>query len=126
MRTCVIQDSAEYEVEVGRVVSAAFGDLPASGDGVAIVAEGRGAALGERLALPPELPLAVVDTHLVDPADAALVGVQLEVPAIGRIASDDRDVVRRIGMLGRSTLDQVSPRVMPLESDLAAPRPSLT
>jgi hypothetical protein len=76
------------EIEVGAVVGAVFGDLPASGDRVPVVAEGRCEALGERLALPPELPLAVADA-LVDAANAALVGVQLEVRPVGRVASDD-------------------------------------
>jgi hypothetical protein len=46
--------------------------------------------LGERLALPPELPLAVADGHLVDAADAAFVGVQLEVRPVGRGATGAR------------------------------------
>src|SRR6185436_5374676 len=95
-----VDDPAVDEVEVGRVVGAVFGDLPASGDRVPVVADGRGEALGERLALAPELPLAVADAHLVDTADAALVRVQLEVRPVGRIASDDGDVVRCLGKLG--------------------------
>src|SRR5919106_1150033 len=67
------ENSAEDKVEVGRVVGAVFGDLPAPGDRVPVIAERRCEALGERLALPPELPLAVADAHLIDAADAALV-----------------------------------------------------
>jgi hypothetical protein len=71
-------------------------------------------------------PLAVADAHLVDAADAALVGVQLEVRPVGRIASDEGDVVGRLGKLGRPTLEQMCPRVVPLEGDPSAARPRLS
>ena len=48
--------------------------------------------------------------HLVDAADATLAGVQLEVRPVGRIASDDGDVVGCLGKLDRRTLDQMDPR----------------
>src|SRR2546428_468270 len=99
-------DSPVDEIEVGPVVGAVFGGLPASGDRVPVVAEGCWEALGERLALSPELPLPVADAHLVDAADAAHVGVQLEVRPVGRIASDDGEAVGRLGKLSRPTLDQ--------------------
>ena len=83
-------------------------------------------ALGERLALPPELPLAVADAHPVDAADAARIGVQLEVRPVGRIASDDGDVVGRLGKIGRPTLEQMCPRGVPLEGDPSAARPRLS
>src|SRR6266550_2107777 len=76
-------------------------DVPPTGDRVSVVAEGCREALGEGLALPPELPLAVADAHLVDAADAALVGVELEVRSVSRIASDDGVVVGRLRKLGR-------------------------
>src|SRR5205814_697167 len=80
----------------------------------------------ERLALPPESPLAVADAHLVDAADAALVRVQLEVGPVGRVASDDGDVVGRLGKLGRRALDQVCARGVPLERGASPTRPRLS
>src|SRR4051812_8112396 len=73
------------EVEVGSPLSVVL-DLPAAVDPVAVVAEAADEALVEGLALARERPLAVADGHLVDPADAAVVGVELEVGAAGRVA----------------------------------------
>src|SRR5215216_5123401 len=71
--------------------------LPAAGDRVAVIADRRSEALRERLALAPESPLPVFDAHLVDTADTALVGVELEVGTVRGVASHDRDAVGCLG-----------------------------
>src|SRR5215210_1842771 len=81
------------EVEVGLPRQPVRRLLPAAGDRVAVIADRCGEALRERLALAPELPLPFSDAHLVDSADAALVGVELEVGPVGGVASNDRDGV---------------------------------
>src|SRR5829696_5428905 len=48
-------------------------------------------------------------------ADAALVGVELEVGSVGCVASHDRDGVGRLGHLHRRALYQVCARVMPFD-----------
>src|SRR5687767_14994986 len=74
-------------VEVVLPGRAVVADLPATGDGRAVLAEGAGVALAEverrevRL-LPPQRPDAVPEAHLVDARDAARVEVVLEVVAL--------------------------------------------
>src|SRR5918993_3511793 len=74
-----LPDLTVGKVKVGLPRAAVRRLLPAAGDRVAVLADRRGEALRERCALTPELPLPVSDAHLVDAADAALVGIELEV-----------------------------------------------
>src|SRR5215212_9983282 len=101
------------EVEIGLPREPVRRLLPAAYDGLAVIADRRAEALRERFALAPELPPPVSDTHLVDTADAAIVGVKLEVGPIGCITSHDRDAVGCLGHLHRGALHQVCARVMP-------------
>src|SRR5262249_21735478 len=112
------------EFEVGRVVRAVLGDLPAPGNPPAAVLEPPGETLRERLALAPEPPLATTDAHLVDPADAAIVGIELVVGPVGCIAADQPHATGCLRHLDRPALDQVGARVVPLERRprLAGPR----
>src|ERR687895_1092303 len=103
------------KVKIGLPGAAVRRLLPAAGDRVAIITDRRAEALRERFALAPELPLPVSDAHLVDAADAALVGVELEVGPVRGVASHDRDAVRCLGHLHRRTLDQVCSRVVPFD-----------
>jgi len=82
-------ESAVGQVEVGRVVGAVLGLLPAADNRPAVVVESAGEALRERLAVAPELPLAVADAHLVHATNASIVGVELVVRPVGRVASND-------------------------------------
>src|SRR5215217_1207628 len=102
-----LPDLAVGEVEVGLPRQPIRRLLPAAGDRVAVIAYRRAEALRERLALAPELPLPFCDAHLVDPADAALVGVELEVGPVRGVASHDRDPVGRLGHVHRRALHQV-------------------
>src|SRR5919202_5446125 len=88
-----LPDLAVGEVKVGLPRAAVRRLLPAAGDRVAVIADRPGKALRERFALAPELPLLVSDAHLVDAADAAVVGVELEVGPVGGVASHNRDAV---------------------------------
>src|SRR5215203_6985518 len=97
--------------------------LPAAYDRVAVVADRRGESLRKRFALAPELPLPVCDAHLVDAADAALVGVELEVGPVRSVASHDRDGVGCLGHLHRRALHQVCSRVMPFDRGPCLARP---
>src|SRR4051812_48313259 len=110
------------EVEVGSPLSVVL-DLPAAVDPVAVVAEAADEALVEGLALARERPLAVADGHLVDPADAAVVGVELEVGAAGRVATDHARTVRSLGHLDRETLDHELAAFHPLERRRRLARP---
>src|SRR5918995_1231526 len=114
-RTTRLPGLAVGEVKVGLPRAAVRRLLPAAGDGVAVIADRRGEALRERCALAPELPLPVSDAHLVDAADAALVGVELEVGPVRGVAPHDRDAVGCLGHLYRRARHQVRSRVMPLD-----------
>src|SRR5215212_1013426 len=111
------------EVEIGLPRSPVRRLLPAAHDGLAVIADRRAEALPERFALAPELPPPVSDAHLVDAADAALVGVKLEVGPIGCVASHDRDGVGCLGHLHRRALYQVCARVMPFDRRPCLARP---
>jgi hypothetical protein len=80
---------------------------------------------GERVAFAPELPLAVADAHLIDTADAAIVGVELEVGPVRRVAADDRDDVRRGEQVDRRARNHVRPGLVPLEAGPCFARPAL-
>src|SRR5262249_37505451 len=126
-RAAELRDAPKDQVEVGLPAGAVLGGLPAALDRVAVPRDGRGEALGERLAVAPQLPHTVADAHLVNAADVPLVGVELEVAAVGGVASDHADAVRRLGQLDRRALDQqpvVAP-VEPLEGDAGLARPGL-
>src|SRR5580698_7023600 len=69
---------AVHQIEVGRVAVAVLGLLPATGDGVSVFTDGGDETLIEWRALPPELPLAIADGHLIDPTHAPLVRIKLE------------------------------------------------
>src|SRR5215211_6734627 len=116
-------DLSVDQVEVGLVVRAVLRLLPAAGDRVPLVLEPAGEALGEGRALAPEPPLAVADAHLVDAADASIVGVELVVAPVRGVASHDRDSVGRLGHLHRRPLDQVRAGVMPLDRGPRLARP---
>src|SRR5262245_7433000 len=96
LRPCV----GEIEVVLPR--RAVVADLPAAGDGLAVLAEGAGEPLGEverrevRL-VSPQPPDAVVEAHLVDARNPARVEVVLEIVArpLG-ISADDRNPVGRL------------------------------
>src|SRR5215208_1732506 len=118
-----LPDLAVGEVEVGLPRAAVRRLLPAAGDRVAVIADRRGEALRERFALAPELPLPVSDAHLVDAADAAVVGVELEVGPVRGVASHDRDGVGCLGHVHRRTLHQVCSRVMPFDCGPCLARP---
>src|ERR671911_969610 len=122
-RTTRLPGLAVGEVEVGLPRAAVRRLLPAAGDGVAVIAERRAEALRKRFALAPELPPPLSDAHLVHAADAALVGVKLEVGPIGCVASHDRDAVRCLGHLHRRALYQVCARVMPFDRGPCLARP---
>src|ERR671917_1503405 len=116
-----LPDLTVGEVEIGLPRGPVRCLLPAARDGVAVVADGRGEALRERLALAPELPPPVPDAHLVDPADAAFVGVELEVGPVRGVASHDRDGIGRPGRVHRRALHQMRARVVPFDR---RPRPA--
>src|SRR5207302_2260950 len=97
----------------------------AAHDRVAAVLEPAGEALGEGLALAPEPPLAVADAHPVDAADASIIGVQLVVGPVCRVASHDRDYVGRLRHLHRRALNQVGAGVVPLDAAPRLARPRL-
>src|ERR671911_1370789 len=118
-----LPDLAVGEVKVGLPRAAVRRLLPAAYDRVAVIADRRGEALRKRCALAPELPPPVSDAHLVDTADAALVGVELEVGPIGCVASHDRDAIRCLGHLHRRALYQVCARVMPFDGGPCLARP---
>src|SRR5919202_6883520 len=92
-----LPDLAVGKVKVGLPRAAVRRLLPAARNRVALIADRRGKALRERFALAPEVPLPVSDAHLVDAADAALVGVELEVGPVRGVASHDRDAVGCLG-----------------------------
>src|SRR5688572_4663967 len=104
-RTTRLPGLAVGEVEIGLPRAPVRRLLPAAYDRVAVVADRRGEALRKRFALAPELPLPVSDAHLVDAADVALVGVELEVGPVRGVASHDRDGVGCLGHLHRRALD---------------------
>src|SRR5215218_1149837 len=111
------------EVEIGLPRATIRRLLPAAHDGLAVIADRRAEALRERFALAPELPPPVSDAHLVDAADAALVGVKLEVGPIGCVATHDRDAVGCLGHLHRRALHQVCARVVPFDRRPCLARP---
>src|SRR5918993_2612933 len=118
--TASVRDTRLPDLTVGKVKVGLPGVpvrrlLPAAHDGLAVIADRRTEALRERFALAPELPPPVCDAHLVDAADAALVGVELEVGSVGCVASHDRDGVGCLGHLHRRALYQVCSRVMPFD-----------
>src|SRR3712207_6467548 len=121
-RTARLPDPAVGEVEIGLPPAPVRRLLPAARDRVTVVADRRREALRERYALATELPPPVPDAHLVDAADAALVGVELEVGPVRGVAAHDRDGIGRPGH--RRALHQVRPRVVPfdLRPGLARPR----
>src|SRR5215213_7948104 len=80
-----LAQSAVDQIEVG-LPAVSLVVLPVALDLVAVVADGRGEALVERLALAPQLPLAVADAHLVDAANVPVVAVELVVAAVGGVA----------------------------------------
>src|ERR687894_301138 len=123
-RTAGLPDPAVGEVEIGLPLAPVRRLLPAAHDRVAVVADRRREALRKRYALAPELPPPVSDAHLVDAADAALVGVELEVSPVCGVAAHDRDAVGCPGHVHRRALYQVRPRVVPLDRrpGLARPR----
>src|SRR5215210_6934856 len=96
-RTTRLPGLAIGEVEIGLPRAPVRYLLPAAHDGLAVIADRRGEALRERFALAPEFPPPLSDAHLVDAADAALVGVKLEVGLVRGVASHDRDAVGCLG-----------------------------
>src|SRR5204862_6398831 len=84
-----LRDPGVGHVEVGLPVLAGPRQLPAAGDHRAVGAEGPGEALRERRALSLQRPLAGAKTHLVDATDPAVVGVELDVGSVRRVAADD-------------------------------------
>ncbi len=105
---------------------AVVADLPGTGDGLAIIAEGAGVALGEverrevRL-VSPQFPDPVLNTHLVDASDAARVEVVLEVVALALgIGTDDRDPIGRLRNRDFPALDQKPLAGQPLEGHTGA------
>src|SRR5919107_6222672 len=122
-RTTRLPGLAVGEFEIGLPRQPVRRLLPAAHDGLAVVADRRAEALRERFALAPELPPPLSDAHLVDAADAALVGVELEVGPICCVASHDRDGVGCLGHLCRRALYQVCTRVMPFDRRPCLARP---
>src|SRR5829696_9779472 len=118
-----LPDLAVGEVKVGLPRAAVRRLLPAAYDRVAVIADRRGEALRKRCALAPELPPPVSDAHLVDAADAALVGVELEVGPVRGVAAHDRDAVGCLGHLHRRAPHQVCSRVMPFDRGPSLARP---
>src|SRR5215207_7151071 len=118
-----LPDLAVGEIEVGLPRRPIHRLLPAPHDGLAVIADRRAEALRERFALAPELPPPVSDAHLVDAADAALVGVELEVGPVRGIASHDRDAVGCLGHVHRRALHQVCFRVVPFDRGPCLARP---
>src|ERR671911_397635 len=123
-RTTPLPDLTVGKVKVGLPRQPVRRLLPAAGDRVAVITDRRAEALRERFALAPELPLPVSDAHLVDAADAALVGVELEVGPVRGVTSHDRDAVGCLGHLHRRAHHQVCSGVMPFDGGpcLAGPR----
>src|SRR5215208_6270712 len=119
-----LAQSAVDQIEVG-LPAVSLVVLPAALDLVAVVADGRGEALVERLALAPQLPLAVADAHLVDAANVPVVAVELVVAAVGRVAAVDTDAVGRLGRLHGGTLEQKLAALQPFEGALGLTRPRL-
>src|SRR5262245_55664392 len=113
------------QVEVG-LPAVALVELPAPLDPVPVLRDPGCEALGEGLAVAPELPLAVADAHLVDAADIPIVGVELVVGAVGRVAAHHADGIRRLRQLDHRALEQQPPiaALEPLErrAGLARPR----
>src|SRR5215212_2671077 len=114
---------AVSEIEIGLPREPVRRLLPAAHDDLAVIADRRAEALRERFTLAPELPPPVSDTNLVDTADAAIVGVKLEVGPSGCVASHDRDAVGCLGHLHRRSLYQVCARVMPFDRRPCLARP---
>src|ERR1700728_3057942 len=117
---------AIHQIEVGRVAVAALGLLPATGDRVSVLTDSGDETLIEWRALPPELPLAIVDGHLIHPTHAALVGVELEVGPIGGIATHHGQAVGRLGDLDGRSLRQMCSGRVPCEGGASAARPGLS
>src|SRR6202042_228547 len=103
-------DADVRQIEVGRVVDAVVGPLPAAGDPPSAVLEPAGEPLRERGALAPQLPLGVVDAHPVDTAHAAIIRVQLVIGAIAGVAAHDRKGLRGVRVVGGSPLHEMSAR----------------
>src|SRR5215210_9050906 len=119
-----LAQSAVDQVEVG-FPAVSLVVLPAALDFVAVLADGRGEALVERLALAPQLPLAVADAHLVDAADVPVVGVELVVAAVAGAAAVDTDAIGRLRHLHGGTLEQKVAALQPFEGALGLTRPWL-
>src|SRR5215211_6460544 len=119
-----LAQSAVDQIEVG-LPAVSLVVLPATLDFVAVLADGRDETLVERLALAPQFPLAVADAHLVDAADVPVVGVELVVAAVGRVAAVDTDAVGRLGRLHGGTLEQKLAALQPFEGALGLTRPRL-
>src|SRR5215203_3595330 len=119
-----LAQSAVDQIEVG-LPAVSLVVLPTALDPVAVLADGRGEALVERLALAPELPLAVADAHLVDAADVPVVGVELVVAAVGGVAAVDTDAVGRLRHLHGRTLEQKLAALQPFKGALGLTRPRL-
>src|SRR5829696_75402 len=119
-----LAQSAVDQIEVG-LPAVSLVVLPTALDFVAVLADGRGEALVERLALAPELPLAVADAHLVDAADVPIVCVELVVAAVGGVTAVDTDAVGRLRYLHGRTLEQKLAALQPFKGALGFTRPRL-
>ena len=113
------------QVEVGGVMGAVLGLLPRTVDAPAVGPDDPGEALRKRLTLAPEPPRAIADAHLIHACHAPIIGVQLNVGSVGRIAPDDREAARRARHVDRRLNDQVCAGLMPPKDRLALPRPRL-
>src|SRR5918995_1525622 len=114
------------EVEVVLPGFAVMANLPCAGNGLAVIADGAGVALGEierrevRF-VAPQLPDSVLEAHPVDAGDAARVEVVLKVVALALgIGADDRDPVRRLRYWDLPALDQEPLPRQPGEADPGA------
>ena len=117
---------AVLQIEVDREVRAVFGLLPTARDGTGVLAKGSNEPLRKRLTIALERPLPVVDPHGVDATHPTVVAVELHVGALGSVAADDRDRVRKTRLFDDRTLDEMRSRCVSLKTGTSAPRPRLT
>lgn len=89
-----------------------FSAFPAARDGTGVIANRLDEALCEWLTLALESPLIAVDLHGVDTAHPSLVGVELDIGAIGSVAADDRGADGGARHIDGDALDEMGARGM--------------
>jgi hypothetical protein len=117
---------AVSQIEVDGELRTILGFLPTARDGASIVADRPYEPLREWRTLALEYPLPAVNAHGVDTAHSALVAVELDIGAIGAVATHDRDAVRGTRHIDDGALDEMRLRGMPLKTCPACTGPRLS